>query len=106
MWMNEIEVEETLRILGNDPILGEGARFLNSYKEFINSCSDGWAYWRTGTKCADTLSKMLNDAIGAKRGFTRDYKAPTKAEVTKAMNKIKTFAKTNKWLKQENLVFP
>ena len=97
--MNEMDVEEAEVVLGNDPVMGEGARFLKSYMDLVNGQSDGWAHWRAGTRCADDLSKMLNDAVNAKRGWTNTYKAPTKAELTAAMGKIKRFIKSNVYLK-------
>ena len=99
MWMNRMEIEEAEMLLGNDPLMGGAAKFLVSYMELIDNNSDGWPYWRKGTKCADTLSQILHDAIGAKRGFTNKYVAPTKKDIANAVGKIKKFIKTNKHLK-------
>ena len=99
MWMNRMEIEDAERILGDDPLMGGAARFLKSYMELVDDNSDGWPYWRAGTKCADTLSQMLHDAMGAKRGFTYKYVAPTKEEVVRAVGKIKGFIKRNQHLK-------
>jgi hypothetical protein len=68
VWMNEAEVEFAAQELGNDPILGPAARFLQDFKDFVNATTDGWAYHGTA-QAAGELQGMLKEAMDARRGW-------------------------------------
>ena len=106
MWMNTAEIDHAAEILAQDPVMGPASKYLQDYKDLIDSVSDGWPYWRYGTKCADDLSALVEAAARAKRYGDWDYKAPAKAEVTKAIGKIKRFVNTCGQLKERGIKPP
>ena len=89
MWMNTSEIEEAVRYLQNDQVLGPGARFLQTYQERIDSMSDGWAYWGYGTKRAEPLMNLIGPwgHPWGQKPATR----PTQFEIWAACKKINTF---------------
>lgn len=90
-WINEYEIDDAAGLLRNEPVTGPAAKFLYDYKEAINESSDGWPYWRYGTKCADDLSAIVYDAL-MKAQYGVQKPEPTQADVDKAIRKIKHFA--------------
>jgi len=94
-WMNEYEIDEAMNILGNDPLLGKYVRFLEEFKNQVNSHSDGWPYWKLPAHAAGQLMTLLKAAMDMKRyGRTTSESAPqevTEQMLRKAMGPIKAF---------------
>lgn len=68
MWMNEHEIDNALGVFNErQPKLYPYARFLSDWRHTVNANSDGWPYWRAGTKCADKLSDAILAAMQAMR---------------------------------------
>lgn len=107
MWMNEMEVEDAVQLLADNPVMGAAAKYLHRYMELVNENSDGWAYWRFGTKCADDLSQIVNDAAKVARGWNREpYIAPTSQTIVNAAAKITRFANTHAGLRSQGAQMP
>ena len=104
--MNTYDIDEAVKLLRDDPLLGPAARYLAEFRDLINENSDGWAYWSYGTKCADELCKLISAAVTAKYGHTWGYVRPTAADVRKAMMRIQRSVKTNKYLKPKGVQPP
>jgi hypothetical protein len=81
MWMNRYEIEEC------DPdtqVLRNGAAFLRSFMNLIDSISDGWPYWSYGTKCSTDLQELVQTPRCSQQTVTL-------WQVKKARDKIITF---------------
>jgi hypothetical protein len=94
-WMNEYEIQEAMQILGGDPVLGKYVRFLDEFKNEVNSHSDGWPYWKAPAHAAGQLMTLIKAAMDMKRyGRTTSESAPqqvTEQMLRKAMGPIKAF---------------
>ena len=109
MWRNEMEIEEIcglLRSTGDTDLMGY-ALVLAHWVNVINSHSDGWPYWRSGTSCADRLSDLLCRAAGRDYQWNRENHRgqtyirpgqwrPDPAEVDKAIRPMKACATRHK----------
>ncbi len=93
MWVNRYDIAEFVEAFRGDPTLGPAAQFLDDYRELVDSVSDGWCHWSYGTKCADTLSTLLNDANSRRFRYDRNYVKPTWDDVKVAAQKIIDFVK-------------
>lgn len=100
MWQNEANVDRYAIEFAHHPILGPAARFLQEYKDLINSNSDGWCYWRYGTKCADSLCGILHNASQAKYE-SMPVEQATEAQVKAACKKITLFIRRCKQTKDK-----
>ena len=100
-WINSGEIEDALEQFQRDPVLGPAAKYLDDYKEKLDSCTDGWSSWSGGTKCASDLCKILADAEYNRIVHARGYIAPTRESVVKACKKIENFILTNECLKHK-----
>lgn len=90
-WMNEYEIDEIHEQLQRRaPDKVRFAKYLMDYKDVVNANSDGWSYWRAGTKCADRLSDLLKQTVDVLRDGRGTM--PTDAELTKALAPIKGMA--------------
>lgn len=101
-WLNEHDIEHALEVLPRyAPEVVPYARYLNDFKDAINACSDGWAYWRAGTRCADKLGDLVQKSMDAAR---ERRPMPSKAEFDKALTPIKAACSRHKELKVPTLV--
>lgn len=62
MWMNQAEIENAYERRHECPNVRKGIKLLYRLMTAINEQSDGWAYWRAGSKSADKLSDLLKTA--------------------------------------------
>jgi hypothetical protein len=92
-FMNEYDIEDAVRTLGNDPVLGKAARFLKEFMDQVNSHSDGWAYWRAPVAAAGQLMTLIEQGMAVKRGQQFQETAPliNDKSIAKAMGPIKAF---------------
>jgi hypothetical protein len=92
-FMNDYDIEDALRVLGNDPVLGKAVRFLNEFKDQVNSHSDGWAYWRAPVAACGQLMTLIEQGMNAKRGQSFPETSPliNDKSIAKAMGPIKAF---------------
>lgn len=98
MWMNEFEIEQALEIVrAHAPKYLPYVEYLSDWRDIINQNSDGWAYWRGGTKPASKLMDLVNDLVVAIRGTGgRQGGMPTVEEFQKALTPIKSAATRHK----------
>lgn len=97
-WMNEHEIDEAIYHLERvGSPMAKFARYLGAWRDVINSKSDGWAHWRSGTKPADRLSDIVKRAVDASRGYGREVAAPTEQEALKALAPIRSAATRHKF---------
>lgn len=90
MWMNEYEIDEVLDTTRRFfPELAPYAQYLSDWRDTVNDNTDGWAYWRSGTRCADKLSGLLSDL---KRCAIESREPADEAQFKKALTPIKTAA--------------
>lgn len=67
-WMNEAEIDDALGIYNERAAaLYPYARFLSEWRHTINANSDGWPYWRAGSRCAAKLSDAIQAGLAAMR---------------------------------------
>ena len=105
MWMNNDEIDQTIRILdARSPEVAPYAKFLGAWRDIVNANSDGWAYWRAGSRCADRLSDLLQQAVNNVRGIGR-VEMPLKFDIEKSLIPIRTAATKHK-LPKPVLEFP
>ena len=55
-WMNGCEIANCHP---DTQVLRDGAAFLRSFMNLIDSISDGWPYWSYGTKCSEDLQELV-----------------------------------------------
>jgi hypothetical protein len=82
MWMNRFEVEHAAACI-RESAARRAAVFLADYTRLVDEISDGWAYWRYGTRCADRLGAIVSGCV---RGGGADDEA-----VEDACNRIIRF---------------
>lgn len=91
MWMNEYDIAEAVERFAHDPVLGPAARFLEAFKDEVNSHSDGWPYWTPPSKAASKLMALLHGQLWAGMGAYPRLPAATAADVRAAVRPIKAF---------------
>lgn len=90
MIMNEYEIDHMVFVAQTDmPEVLPYARYLADWRDTVNANSDGWAYWRAGSKCADKLSGLLQEA---KNSLIGRGQMPPRELFEKALTPIKTCA--------------
>lgn len=89
-FMNEHEIDHALDVLTHEaPEYAPYAKFLSDWRDTVNANSDGWAYWKTGRKCADRLCKLVGQASEAAQGRGA---YPREADLRKALAPIRAAA--------------
>jgi len=96
LYMNDYDIELAKRQLGNDPVLGPAVRFLEAFKEEVDSHSDGWAYWAPPVQAAAKLMTLIqtgekNLRVQHGEGRGTDKVPITVQDLAKAMAPIKAF---------------
>jgi hypothetical protein len=98
MWMNEGEIGEALEVVGRHaseylPYV----KYLSDWRDTVNRNSDGWAYWRGGTKPASKLMELISQLMSSIRGWGGvRAERPTIKEFQKALTPIKSAATRHK----------
>lgn len=105
-WMNEMEIDEAVRVFAQDPVLGPASRYLSDYRHLINRNSDGWPYWSAGTRPAGTLCEILSAAMTNRYRQDPRYVRPTLDDVKKAVRRIKSFVTRNKYMQSASVSAP
>ena len=96
MWMNEGEIDEALDLVGHHlPEYLPYVRFLSDWRDTVNANSDGWPYWKAGTRCASTLMTLVTRATSSIRG--RGDSLPSKKEFDRALTPIRSCATRHKF---------
>ena len=67
MWMNEYEIEDAARRYAGHAMFGPATQTLLGLMTAVNSCSDGWPYWRAPSTAAQKLQEMITTADQARR---------------------------------------
>lgn len=99
MWMNRDDIERMVLVGETDlPEILPFARFLDDWKETVDQNSDGWSSWRAGSKCADRLMDLLQEADRSRRGQGH---VPPRELFLKALMPIRSFASKKKFPKPE-----
>lgn len=95
MRMNEFEIDEALNIIGQHaPEFLPYAKFLSDWRDIINQNSDGWAYWKAGTRPARNLEDGIQRIVDSVRG--RGTSVPSTRDLDRALTPIKSFATRHK----------
>jgi hypothetical protein len=91
MFMNEFDIDNTIASLEKmGSPLAPYARYLGSWRDVINSNSDGWPFWKVGHQAASKLSVVLDDAMSFYRG--RLSAEPSVDDARKALAPIRSAA--------------
>jgi hypothetical protein len=89
LYMNDYDIELAKQVLSGDPVLGPAVRFLEAFKEEVDSHSDGWAYWHAPVAAAAKLMTLIQDGVKARRESRKH--TVTLQDISKAMSPIKAF---------------
>jgi hypothetical protein len=101
-WMNEYEVDRAKATIDERaPEIAPYAQYLRDWVDVVNSNSDGWPYWKAGSRCAGKLQELLERAVKAIRDG-RDEDMPSEAELRRSLAPIKSLA-TKKGLRAPEL---
>lgn len=101
MWMNRDDIDNMVLVGETDlPEILPFAKFLADWKDTVDENSDGWSTWRAGSKCADHLMNLLQEADSSRRGRGQ---VPPRELFLKAITPIKSFA-TQRGLPKPELV--
>ena len=62
MWLNESKVDEMVERFPQEeyPTVHVAAQILSRYRDWVNSNSDGWPYWKAGLGAAGQLMERLH----------------------------------------------
>ncbi len=89
MWMNEDQITYAAANFADHTILGPATKTLLSLMRAVNSCSDGWCYWRPPASAANRLMILIQNSIPPTfRGVDPPV---TLAELRKAYIPLKSF---------------
>ena len=92
MFMNEYDIERCVEVLSTRaPGIAPYARYLADWRDVVNANSDGWPYWRAGTRCADRLMGHLQSAMDTIREGRADD-LPNISDLDKSLRPIKAMA--------------
>jgi len=95
MWMNEHDIDEALIIVGrNAPEFLPYVKFLSDWRDIINQNSDGWAYWKAGTRPASNLEDGIQKLMQSIRGHR--VSPPSARDFDRALTPIRSFATRHK----------
>jgi len=67
MFMNEHDIDEALVRFSRHPLLGPATKTIDSLRDGVNACSDGWPYWQRPQRAAKRLSDLIVQAGRALR---------------------------------------
>jgi hypothetical protein len=59
LFMNEMEIQETVSRTFNDPVMRAGALTLRELSVAVDQMSDGWAHWPAPARAAKQLMEIL-----------------------------------------------
>lgn len=91
MWMNEGEIDRAIDLLGSHaPDYLPYAVFLGEWRDIVNQNSDGWPYWKAGSRAAGKLMELLDQAVQATFRSGVDY--PDLEAFPKSLTPIKAAA--------------
>lgn len=91
MWMNEYDIDDAVRRTSADterPNLRTAVGILDRLKDWTNSHSDGWPYWRAPAKAAAKLMALTHYRAA---GYGRQTDDISDAELKAAITPIKSF---------------
>lgn len=89
MFMNEHEIDQAMWRYENHPVLGPAARTLGAVRDQVNSCSDGWPYWKAPSRACRKLMALFETEQAAERD-PRKVK-PTAVDLKAALIPVKAF---------------
>jgi hypothetical protein len=90
MWMNRDDIDNMVLVGEVDlPEILPFARFLADWRDTVDDNSDGWSTWRAGSKCADRLMSLLQEANKSRRNRGN---LPPRELFVKALTPIRSFA--------------
>ena len=91
-WMNEYEIERALSVFAaRAPDLHPYAKLLSDWRDTVNAHSDGWAYWKGGTRPAARLMELVQAAV-AKLEHGREGELPTADQMRRTLPPIRAAA--------------
>lgn len=103
MWMNTWDIDEMVYIAETEMTeVVPFARYLADWRDVVNQNSDGWSSWKAGSKCAEKLMNLLNEAKQTRFG---GGDLPPRELFMKSLSPIKRLA-TTKGLTAPELVEP
>lgn len=97
---NTCEIDDNARRFADHPVLGPATRFLQRFRDLIDSVSDGWAYWAPPVRSAKSLMELIDQADQAVRdlrlGRGDGQYQPSEADLKKALRPVKAFCTRHK----------
>jgi hypothetical protein len=68
-YMNENEIDSAVRKYRPDTPTYQAAKFLSDFRDQVNLCSDGWAYWNAPIRSAKKLMHFIQNGDGTEKSF-------------------------------------
>lgn len=102
MRMNEGEIDQALDLVNEAPEYRRYVEYLSDWRHVINANSDGWCYWKIGSRCARKLEDLIQQLIEWIRyGGDSPHRLPQPPKPTPeafraALRPIKSFATRHK----------
>lgn len=89
LFMNEYDIDLARAWFAGHPVLEPATRFLSSFRDEVDSHSDGWAYWKAPVQSAAKLMTLIKRSEQEKRN--REVITATREEYRKTLVPIKAF---------------
>jgi hypothetical protein len=65
LYMNDYDIMNAQQRFASHPVLGKAVQFLAAFKEQVDNCSDGWAYWKCPVQAAKKLMELIQGKVPA-----------------------------------------
>jgi len=93
MFMNQSEIEWAASRQHDCPNVRKGVQLLLKLMEAVNAQSDGWAYWRAGSKATEKLVTLLKTAGNLQHGTHGKITAEALKKAITPIRSMVTFQK-------------
>lgn len=103
LFMNESDIDIAVEMVGKyRPEFLPYVKFLERWKEVVNSNTDGWPYWAGGARPAKQLMSLVHEVVANIRHSSAPL--PTHPQFRKAMGPVKAAASRKGWALAEATV--
>jgi len=100
--MNEGDIDQALELVNAAPEYRRYVEYLSDWRYVLNANSDGWCYWRIGSRCSEKLQKLTEELIEwIRTGGDHPHRLPQPAKPNHkaflaSLTPIKSFATRHK----------
>jgi hypothetical protein len=85
LYMNDYDIMMAAQ-RANNPVTRKAVAFLSQFKDQVDSCSDGWAYWHAPVAAAKKLMELIQGKVPATEANYKAAMTPIKSFYTKRGN--------------------